>query len=469
MVNTRVFPAAWIAPVEGEAINPHVVEGMAEMLRAVVGMTVNGRVISQSYIDVLHEAYDENVENDAAVDERDVADGDEDGEDAPQRGEIQPPPSAYEAMQYVRAALSINDQFDPDATRHSSKIDAISSIVALMLGGGAVPGYSQLHGRNITESEVAEEMRAFTSSPTTGGRNIIIFASSVPMLYTLYHVISRNLAGTSTEISLMSASTNTRTRAQMCDAFGSGGNAKVMIIPTGVGSVGLNLQAASAVIFADASYERVKVEQAECRAHRRGQNRDVRVFHFNPKASNVSRAGLPPPVEGSTAPEDQYTMNTIESIMLDKIVERGTTYAEEMYDKLAGVRELPCNANVRNDILTSVIESVNLIQPDALPAGPSRRPQQPMPAAEQQARAAEAPQAAPANARPLTLMELLARANAPATTEAPRAIPANARPMTAMELLARANAPAAAPPTTRSRPSPDAEVAQRATRRRTDN
>jgi SNF2 family DNA or RNA helicase len=108
------------------------------------------------------------------------------------------------------------------------------------------------------------------------GDKVLIFSHSVKLLRMLEHL----LHNTSYNVSFLSGSMPTEDRQKTVDDFNSDPNQFVFLISTKAGGVGLNITSANKVVIFDPNWNPSYDLQAQDRAYRIGQLRDVEVFRL---------------------------------------------------------------------------------------------------------------------------------------------------------------------------------------------
>jgi len=108
------------------------------------------------------------------------------------------------------------------------------------------------------------------------GDKVLVFSHSVRLLYIL-QLLFRN---TSYSVSYLDGSLSYEERQQVVDDFNSDPNQFVFLISTRAGGVGLNITSANKVVIMDPHWNPSHDLQAQDRAYRIGQTRDVDVFRL---------------------------------------------------------------------------------------------------------------------------------------------------------------------------------------------
>ncbi|KAF2454675.1 P-loop containing nucleoside triphosphate hydrolase protein [Lineolata rhizophorae] len=106
---------------------------------------------------------------------------------------------------------------------------------------------------------------------------VLIFSHSVRLLKMLYVLFT---ASTSYQVSYLDGSMTYEQRAQVVDDFNSDPSQFVFLISTKAGGVGLNITAANKIVVVDPNWNPSYDLQAQDRAYRIGQTRDVEVFRL---------------------------------------------------------------------------------------------------------------------------------------------------------------------------------------------
>lgn len=108
------------------------------------------------------------------------------------------------------------------------------------------------------------------------GDKVLVFSHSVRLLHILQYLFSN----TSYSVSYLDGSLSYEDRQQVVDDFNSDPNSFVFLISTKAGGVGLNITSANKVVIMDPHWNPAYDLQAQDRAYRIGQTRDVDVFRL---------------------------------------------------------------------------------------------------------------------------------------------------------------------------------------------
>ena len=106
------------------------------------------------------------------------------------------------------------------------------------------------------------------------GRKVIIFSYFTETIHKVRDVLGEECAG------VIEGDTKVESRQGIIDKFSSGENGNVMICQIQSGGVGLNIQAASIVIFCEPQIKPSLTWQALSRVYRMGQVRNVLIYHL---------------------------------------------------------------------------------------------------------------------------------------------------------------------------------------------
>ena len=158
------------------------------------------------------------------------------------------------------------------------------------------------------------------------GDKILIFSQFVIMLNILAAVLdSKKIA-----FLRLDGQTEVSERQNMIDIFQEDDAIPVFLLSTKAGGVGLNLMAANVVILYDLDFNPHNDVQAENRAHRVGQKRDVKVIRFVVKDSieekileiGMSKLALDEKIKNGVALSEEEASGAVESDLL-KYISRG--------------------------------------------------------------------------------------------------------------------------------------------------
>ncbi|KAL4854168.1 hypothetical protein ACK3TF_005019 [Chlorella vulgaris] len=109
-----------------------------------------------------------------------------------------------------------------------------------------------------------------------GGNKVLLFSNSVQMLNILRKMVISKGYGHE----MLDGSTKAEDRQVMCDRFNTQPSLFIFLISTMAGGTGLNLTAANKVVIFDPSWNPAQDAQAQDRAFRIGQKRDVSVYRL---------------------------------------------------------------------------------------------------------------------------------------------------------------------------------------------
>ncbi|PHH86054.1 hypothetical protein CDD83_10822 [Cordyceps sp. RAO-2017] len=109
-----------------------------------------------------------------------------------------------------------------------------------------------------------------------GGDKVLVFSHSVRLLRILQHLFT----STSYNVSYLDGSLSYEQRQEVVDGFNSDPAQFVFLISTKAGGVGLNITSANKVVIVDPHWNPSYDLQAQDRAYRIGQTRDVEVFRL---------------------------------------------------------------------------------------------------------------------------------------------------------------------------------------------
>ncbi|KAI8966551.1 P-loop containing nucleoside triphosphate hydrolase protein [Daldinia sp. FL1419] len=132
---------------------------------------------------------------------------------------------------------------------------------------------------NLTDPEYCGKwkiLRKLLKLWHTGGDKVLIFSHSVRLLKILQNLFNN----TSYNLSYLDGSLSYEERQQVVDDFNSDPNQFVFLISTKAGGVGLNITSANKVVIMDPHWNPSYDLQAQDRAYRIGQVRDVDVYRL---------------------------------------------------------------------------------------------------------------------------------------------------------------------------------------------
>ena len=241
--------------------------------------------------------------------------------------------------------IKVNDELDGGQAAASLKYQRIFDVATLM------------HNDEYRKGEAS----AWKDRPDENGesimdgqkRKIIIFSHYKSVLRTLAHYFSKRLGKAGPHFNILEGSNTPHGRANILDTFKNShttfdkttgrtlldfksfemDHTTILFANTSSGGTGLNLQHASAIIFADAGSSDGQYKQFIARAWRIGQTRDVRVAFFIPE-NHVILSNLPEnnkkdlqqlfkDRQGLAAvPDGQLYLPTIESLFYQRLLNR---------------------------------------------------------------------------------------------------------------------------------------------------
>ena len=108
------------------------------------------------------------------------------------------------------------------------------------------------------------------------GDKVLVFSHSVRLLRILQHLFTN----TSYTVSYLDGSLSYEQRQEIVDTFNSDPTQFVFLISTRAGGVGLNITSPNKVVIVDPHWNPSYDLQAQDRAYRIGQTRDVEVFRL---------------------------------------------------------------------------------------------------------------------------------------------------------------------------------------------
>ncbi|KAM4057828.1 type III restriction enzyme, res subunit [Hirsutella rhossiliensis] len=133
--------------------------------------------------------------------------------------------------------------------------------------------------RNLVDPEFCGKwkiLRKLLKFWRNGGDKVLVFSHSVRLLRILQHLFTN----TSYNVSYLDGSLSYEQRQETVDTFNSDPRQFVFLISTKAGGVGLNITSANKVVIVDPHWNPSYDLQAQDRAYRIGQTRDVEVFRL---------------------------------------------------------------------------------------------------------------------------------------------------------------------------------------------
>jgi SWI/SNF-related matrix-associated actin-dependent regulator of chromatin subfamily A member 5 len=146
------------------------------------------------------------------------------------------------------------------------------------LFGGIEPGPPYIEGDHIWEScGKMQLLHKLLGRLKAEGHRVLIFTQMTRMM----DILEDYCRYTALDYCRLDGQTNSVTRDEHIDAFNAPGSSKfVFLLSTRAGGLGVNLQTADTVIIFDSDWNPQMDLQAQDRAHRVGQTKQVRVFRF---------------------------------------------------------------------------------------------------------------------------------------------------------------------------------------------
>jgi SNF2 family DNA or RNA helicase len=158
------------------------------------------------------------------------------------------------------------EQFGPvDGAAYRDAVLA-GNFMAMRRAAFAVP--------DAAESAKLVRLRELVAEAVDGGRRVIVFSYFLSVLEQVMDLLG-DLA-----IGPLTGSVPVPERQTMVDALSDPGGPSVLVSQITAGGVGLNVQAASVVIFCEPQVKPTIEAQAVARAHRMGQTRTVQVHRL---------------------------------------------------------------------------------------------------------------------------------------------------------------------------------------------
>ncbi|QIW95884.1 hypothetical protein AMS68_001402 [Peltaster fructicola] len=186
-----------------------------------------------------------------------------------------------------------------------------------------------LHNQEWMDSGKVQKFKELVEQFAKNGDKVLVF-SQFTMLMDILEQVLQTL-----EIKFMrlDGTTKVEVRQTMIDGFNTDEDITVFMLSTKAGGAGINLAGANKVIIFDSGFNPQDDIQAENRAHRVGQTRDVEVIRLISKdtieeqihALGVSKLALDERVagEGATAAEDKMAekagQDAVEKMLMEKL------------------------------------------------------------------------------------------------------------------------------------------------------
>ena len=129
---------------------------------------------------------------------------------------------------------------------------------------------------NLDQSSKAKRLIEICENAKEQSRKVIIFSYFLDTI----EKVGKILAKYNHEVFTLTGKISATKRPQIVDNFTAAPNGSVLISQLVTGGTGLNIQAASVVVFCEPTLTPASEEQALKRAHRIGQTRDVLVYRL---------------------------------------------------------------------------------------------------------------------------------------------------------------------------------------------
>ncbi|CAG8936136.1 unnamed protein product [Penicillium salamii] len=177
------------------------------------------------------------------------------------------------------------------------------------------------------DSGKVEEMKELLTRFIANGDRTLIFSQFTMVMDILEHVLET----LKIEFVRLDGRTNVEDRQSILDAFHERTEIPVFLLSTKAGGAGINLACANRVIIFDSSFNPQEDVQAENRAHRVGQTREVEIYRLVTKgtieeqiyALGQTKLALDQAVAGEDGPDakkgEEQGMKVVETMMLAEL------------------------------------------------------------------------------------------------------------------------------------------------------
>lgn len=188
-------------------------------------------------------------------------------------------------------------------------------------------GKFKLKNDEWMDSGKIEEMKKLLTRFIANGDRTLIFSQFTMVMDILEHVLET----LKIEFVRLDGRTNVEDRQSILDAFHERTEIPVFLLSTKAGGAGINLACANRVIIFDSSFNPQEDVQAENRAHRVGQTREVEIYRLVTKgtieeqiyALGQTKLALDQAVAGEDGPDakksEEQGMKVVETMMLAEL------------------------------------------------------------------------------------------------------------------------------------------------------
>lgn len=194
-----------------------------------------------------------------------------------------------DVLQELPAKVRTVETVELQGTYRKAYDDAERDVIAWMkragIGGGALS--SKEESKALLKLSMLRRIAALGKTQTAMSERFAAWPKGKPLLVFAWHrAVVRALTQAATDAGHRVASwgrgNHRKLRQQTLDSF-MAGDTNVLVLSIRAGGVGLNLQRAADVWFAERSWVPADLEQAESRAHRMGQEQVVNITYFDAK------------------------------------------------------------------------------------------------------------------------------------------------------------------------------------------
>jgi SWI/SNF-related matrix-associated actin-dependent regulator 1 of chromatin subfamily A len=174
-----------------------------------------------------------------------------------------------------------------------------------------------LRKKKLTDSGKIDKFRELVTGFVANGDRVLVFSQFTSMM----DILEAVLESLRVKFMRLDGSTNMQVRQDMIDKFASETEITVFMLSTKAGGAGINLACANKVIIFDSGFNPQDDIQAENRAHRVGQTREVEVVRL---------------ITRHTIEEQIYALGESKIALDERVAGEGATGAEQAQAEKAG-------------------------------------------------------------------------------------------------------------------------------------
>lgn len=226
-------------------------------------------------------------------------------------------PEKIHVDEYVEmnsAQSKIYNEVTSDIKLNIDKIKMSNNPLTEMIRMRQATGYPGILSTDITDSAKLDRMEELVDDAISNNKKVIVFSNWTQITDEVYKRLSSKY-----RCLQITGETKDDERQSIVNKFQNDDNYKIVIGTTGAMGTGLTLHAASVEIFIDEPWNKALKDQAEDRAHRIGQNKNLTIYSLLTK---------------NTIDEKIHTLIYKKGLMSDRIVDQIVVDKSKLVDYL---------------------------------------------------------------------------------------------------------------------------------------